>query len=88
MMEYLEESTEYGLSQMFIISRENRVYKVWQAIITILCLISSYIYANIAAFRMLQTKNDPMVVDIYATFESFFFIDMISQFFLEQLPKG
>ena len=69
---------------MFIISRSNRVYKCWQAIITILCLISSYIYANIAAFRMLKERDDSVVVDIYATFESFFFIDMILQFFVEQ----
>ena len=45
--------------------------------ISILCLISSYTYANIAAFRLKNEVTTATIVDIYATFESLFFIDMV-----------
>ena len=56
--------------------------------ISVLCLISSYMYPNIAAFRLNNDLSDASIVDIYAAFESLFLIDMVLRFFAEQLPKG
>jgi hypothetical protein len=84
---YLEEQNSSGKSSFFIISTSNRLYKVWQAITICMCLISSYIYINIAAFRM-HGYEDEQVTEIFLTFEIFFFIDMIMQFFIERIPQG
>ena len=57
-------------------STNGMVYKVWQAITIIMCLSSSYIYTNIAAFRM-DGYEDEEVTQIFLIFEIFFLIDMI-----------
>ena len=57
-------------------STSSMVYKVWQAITITMCLISSYIYTNIAAFRMHGYEDDE-VTQIFLIFEIFFLIDMI-----------
>lgn len=87
-LEYLEEASEQGIAQVFIVSRRNRLYKCWEVIITILCLISAYIYANIAAFRMHPVRDERHINDIYAAFESLFLFDMVLQFFVEFVPEG
>lgn len=51
------------------------------------CLLSSYVYTNIAAFRM-HKYEDEAVTQVYLAFEIFFFIDMIVQFFVERTPAG
>lgn len=88
MLEYLEESTEHGVAQLFIASRQNVLLRIWQVMITILCLASSFIYANYAAFRMHKNRDHEVIVTMYATFEIIFFIDMILQFFIEYVPEG
>jgi hypothetical protein len=48
MMENLEGKS---IIELFIISRENRFYKLWLLLDVICCLISSYFYAYLAAFK-------------------------------------
>jgi len=52
-----------------------------------MCLMSSYIYTNIAAFRV-HGYEDKTVRETYITFETFFFFDMVLNFFFEQIPQG
>lgn len=86
-LDFIEEKTESGNSSIFVISSQSKVLKVWQIFITFLCIISSYIYINIAAFRV-HKYEDEEVTELYLIFESFFLLDIIVQFFVERIPEG
>ena len=83
-MSYYEKE---GFSQLFIISLENSWYKVFNMVVTLCCLFSSYIYAYIAAFRLHEDLNESILSSQYI-FETIFLLHMILQFFLEFCPES
>ena len=42
----------HGFSKIFVIKQDNNYYAAFTVILTLSCLISSYVYAYIAAFRL------------------------------------
>ena len=71
------------------ISYDNKAYLLFNLIISVLCLVSSYFYASLVGFRY----SAGGVIDInYKTptfvFESFFLAHMVTQFFLEYKNIG
>lgn len=77
---------ERGFSDFIIISELNPLYHLFEVLITMLCLVSSYIYAYIAAFRLHQDMNQTAYKLSYI-FETMFFIDLILNFFVEYQPE-
>ena len=77
---------ERGFSDFIIISELNPLYHIFEVLITMLCLVSSYIYAYIAAFRLHQDMNQTAYKLSYI-FETMFLIDLILNFFVEYQPE-
>ena len=74
--ERLEHLTQEILNKM-IVARNSNFYKVEQAIISILCVFSSYFYMYCAAFGQEHYQQ------LYAAFEIIFSLDFILMFFVE-----
>lgn len=72
----------HSLSDWIVISQNNKAYVMFNLFDKILCVLSTYTYSYIAAFRL----HNRMLIEIYNTqyfFESVFLISMISNFFVE-----
>lgn len=72
----------HSLSEFVVISQSNKVYVVFNLFDRILCMISTYVYAYISAFR-LHSHISKQIFNTYIFFEIVFFISMISRFFVE-----
>lgn len=77
---------EKGFSDFIIISELNPLFQIFQVFITVLCLMSSYVYAYIAAFRLHNDMNES-VYKLNYFFETMFLIDCILTFFVEYQPE-
>ena len=44
-------SSGESIMDIFIISKDNKIYLIWRAIVIFSCLTSSYFYAYMAAFE-------------------------------------
>jgi hypothetical protein len=71
------------LTDMLIIDHTSRGYYLWYKMINYLCLVSSFIYADYAAYRHISSD---ILLSIYIC-EGIFLVDMIIQFFLD-FPKS
>lgn len=62
--------------EMFTIDHQGAFYLLWNFMVTIACLVSSYMYVALAAFR----TDDALIVTL--VFEGIFVIDIIINFML------
>ena len=70
---------------MIIISRNNKVLFVWNAIHIVACLVSSYMYAYLAAF---SEKGGETFNEIIIGFEIIFFISFCLNFITDYKEEG
>lgn len=77
MLDYFEEQSEVGCSNMIIVSRENKAYQFFTVIVMISRMTSSYLYAYMAAFRMHSQQDQQQMMTIYLGFEVVFLLDML-----------
>lgn len=77
-----------ALVEMLIISHDSKKYMVFEVIVNILCLVTSYFYMFLAAFRKgeLEDYESYWVLSILS--ESIFLISIASKCFLEFIPEG
>ena len=71
------------LIDRLVIPREGTFFSMWDILITILCIVSAYVYMFIAAFGVSDQNMD--YLDIIFNF--IFFIDMILRFCLDYYDK-
>lgn len=64
--------------EQIIISDENRLYKLWVVFNMIMCVVSSYFYAYMAAFKAPKPGDDLHHIMIF--FECMFAVDIILKF--------
>ena len=64
---------------------DNPIYQFWKIFVVLTCIVSSYIYASVAAFKI-PDQNSAINYVIIA-FEVIFVIDMGVQFVLEYKPE-
>lgn len=83
-----KKAEESGKGKFFLISENNRPYHIFCFIVTISCLVSSYVYAYIAAFRMHPQREKVFTTLAQIGFELIFIIHMATQFILEYTPEG
>ena len=69
-----------------VFAENNFYYQIYNFIISVSCLISSYMYIYMAAFRLDPPQNDTFLWTATTTFESMFLFYMILQFFREYTP--
>ena len=85
MMAKMEESRR---GKLLLISEKNKLYHFFCLIVTISCLISSYIYAYMAAFRLHPDRETKFTTIAALFFELIFVGHMCTQFILEYTPEG
>ena len=73
--------------EVFVFSEHAMWYQVINFFITILCLMSSYMYLFMAAFRLDQPKYFHHLWDAHWVIEFIFFIYIFLQFFKEYKPE-
>ena len=90
MREFLNLATRIGvdfgdkrLIDRLVIPREGTFFSMWDLLITILCIISAYVYMFIAAFGL----SDPTMGSLDSIFTVIFSIDMILRFCLDYYDK-
>ena len=64
---------------------DNPVYQCWKIFVVLTCIVSSYIYASVAAFKI--PDSDSPIHYVNLSFEVIFMIDMCVQFVLEYKPE-
>ena len=72
---------DQSLSELIVISQDNKLYMVWSSLHVLSCLISPYFYAYYATFT--DTANDCNAHYIDVAFEIQFTISFILRFFVE-----
>ena len=82
MNKLLESYQERGVADCFIISQKNKPYQLFEMFVSLLCMLSSFNYAYLAAFRMHKELNET-IMSIWILYELIFFLDIILQFLLE-----
>lgn len=70
---------------MIIISRDNKGLFIWNGIHIVACLVSSYMYAFLAAFH---EKEGALFNEIIIAFEIIFFISMCLNFITDYKEEG
>lgn len=76
-----------NLSEMFVISHLSGMYLIFNFFVTACCLVSSYIYVYMAAFRILQ--NDFSMTNFFMYFfEGVFVVDIAVNFMLSYEYMG
>ena len=60
---------------MLIFNEDNIFYQIFNIIISIICLFSSYFYVYVAAFRTLKIQDSLLSWSYF--FESLFFLHMV-----------
>jgi len=78
-----EENLKDHIYEFFIISHDSHFYYAWNAFIITMCFISSFIYANIAAFPADNESKTKMFTMIYL--ESIFLFDFIVNFLVDYI---
>ena len=73
--------------EYIIISKYNILYQVFNFMISIICLFSSYMYIFMATFRSDPPPYYTVMHNISYVFETLFFIYLILQFFKEYTPE-
>jgi hypothetical protein len=68
-----------------VISVENPFYQFWKIMVVLTCIVSSYIYASVAAFKIPEpgSTTDKIIV----SFDVIFVLDILIQFILEYKPE-
>jgi len=82
MNELLESYQDRGVADCFIISQKNKPYQLFEMFVSIICLISSFNYAYLAAFRM-HDQLKTSISGLWLFYETMFFIDIVLQFLKE-----
>jgi hypothetical protein len=72
--------------ERIVIDENNRYYLAWKIIVIFLCVISSYFYAYMAAFRAPEPGEDFFSVMLF--FEISFFIDICLKFLVSFTKDG
>ena len=85
MKKKLEES-KYG--KLVMISPKDQIYQLFCLIVTISCLLSSYVYSYSAAFRLHDEREVIWTTFFTIFFELIFLAHMVTQFILEYTPEG
>ena len=62
--------------EMFTINHQGRFFLIWNFLVTVCCLISSYIYLAMAAFR-LNGEDDVLALILIILFEGIFCLDIV-----------
>lgn len=76
-------------TEMLVFSHESKGYLMFNFLITILCLVSSYYYGSIAGFRYsLKSTDDLDHLLMQIIIEGIFLIHFILQFFLDFVEEG
>ena len=70
-----------------VFSESDTWYIIFNFLINCLCLISSYMYLFMAAFRSDSPEYYPTMWNTMIVFESFFLIYMMMQFFKEYVSE-
>jgi hypothetical protein len=81
------ERNNKSFQDRLVISVENSVYQAWKIIVIFICIISSYIYAYIAAFGIPYKEEQPRFFLVIVVFEVIFGMDIAVQFLLEYKPE-
>ena len=82
-------SSGNGLWNYIYISYDNKAYVVFNVLITMLCLVSSYYYASLVGFRYSSGGEIDVNYEIPTIiFESLFLVHMLSTFLLEYKVQG
>ncbi len=71
----LGENNNRSCQDRIIISVENPVYQIWKISVVMVCIVSSYIYAYVAAFGTPEPGSTQYYLDY--VFEAIFWIDII-----------
>ena len=77
---------EIPFSERIVISDENKAYKFWVILNMIMCIISSYFYAYMAAFKKPVPGDN--LHHLMLAFEFFFFTDMTLKFLKSYTKDG
>lgn len=75
-----------GLLDFLVIRRNSTFYNIFTVFITILKLVSFYLYGYLAAFRMHPQMNY-IAITYYVVFEIIFVFDLIINFFVEIIDE-
>ena len=83
---------------MLSISEENKVYKLFQLIITVNCMFSSFLYAKLACFKdpvdasgyhhHYSQESLDLIYQFELIVEGLFLLDFILSFFLQYMPQN
>lgn len=80
-----DDDTETSCQESIIIHQEGNFYRIWELIVILSCIISSYAYMYLAAFGE-PTPNSFLYILDYI-FLGIFGIDIIIQFLLDYKPE-
>lgn len=75
------ENGSINFLEMFTINHQGARYLIWNFFVTICCLVSSYIYVAMAAFRT-SDRDYPSIIALSIIFEAVFVLDIIINFML------
>lgn len=84
--DYEGEQDDLPFLEWIIIDSEGQGYILWQMFVTICCVISSYLYAFIAAFENPNPGETLFNVTIF--FESVFLVSLCVNFLVDYKPEG
>ena len=74
---------------MFIIGHRNTLYMIFNILMCVICIISSYFYASLIGFRYtFEDSERQKLLNTMIVYESFFFLHFVLQFFLEYKNEG
>ena len=74
---------------MFIIGHRNTLYMIFNILMCVICIISSYFYASLIGFRYtFEDSERQKLLNTMIVYESFFFLHFVLQFFLEFKNEG
>lgn len=72
--------------EWIVIDMDNQVYLLWKMFVTTCCVVSSYLYAFIAAFE--NPNPGEMLFNITVFFESVFLVSICVNFLVSYEPDG
>lgn len=81
------DQVEIPIYDVFIISNTNQYLQTWNAIIKILCLISSHVYLYMASFLNEDPDPSSTLFKMDITFEIAFLISMVLEFLTDIQPE-
>lgn len=81
-----DDDTETSCQESIIIYQEEPLYRVWELIVILSCIASSYMYMYLAAFSVPEPGSTFYILD-YFILTPIFGIDIIVQFLLDFKPE-